>query len=134
MLMVGVGEICRKHGSCDRKATPLLFWRSHMSVEVKITAEQLSAMSDRLVSKWLMDDIPHDVRGAISAAVAEKLKASGEWQALADAIAAKFEARRDEIAQRIVTGMIETMSRGIVDACRESVTALAERMSKMRIY
>lgn len=105
-----------------------------MSLEVKITAEQLSAMSDRLVSKWLMDEIPHDVRGAISAAVAEKLKASGEWQALADAIAVKFELRRDEIAQRIVTGMIETMSRGIVDACRESVSALAERMSKMRIY
>lgn len=105
-----------------------------MDASIKITAEQLSAMSDKLVSKWLIDEMPHDVRQAISKSVAEKLTQSDEWQKLADAIATKFEARRDEIAQRIVTGMVETMSKGIIDACRESVTALADRMSKLRLY
>lgn len=102
--------------------------------QIKITAEQLSAMSDRLVASWLDKDMPHDIKTAISSAVSEKLKACGEWNLLAQAIADKFQARRDEVAQRIVTGMIETMSRGIIEACRESVTQLADRMGKIRMY
>lgn len=105
-----------------------------METQVTITADQLAAMSDSLIRRWLVDDIPHDVRIAISSTVADKLKASDEWQKLASAIADKFQSRRDEIAQRIVTGMVETMSRGIVEACRESVGELSKRMSNIRMY
>lgn len=102
--------------------------------QVTITAEQLSAMSERLVSRFLADEIPHDIKTAVSKSVAERLTASDEWQKLAQAITDKFAARRDEIAQRICTGMIETMSRGIVSACEESIRELSKRMSSLRIY
>ena len=102
--------------------------------KVEITAEQLTALSDKLLATWLTGDLPHDVRSAISKTVAEKMIQSDQWQKLADAITAKFESRRDEIAQRIVTGMVETMSRGIVEACRESVDQLSKRMENVRMY
>lgn len=104
------------------------------AAKIEITAEQLSAISDKLVSQWIMDDMPYELKSAIGKAVAERVGASDEWDKLAEAVVSKFEARRDEIAQRIVTGMVEQLSRGIVEACRESVKALAERMSKIRMY
>lgn len=103
-----------------------------VQLPIQITQPQLNALAERLVTSWQLDELPNDIKYGISKAVAVKLAESSEWEQLSAAIVEKFQARRDEIAQRIVSGMIESLSRGIVDATRKCTEDLAKRMAGIR--
>jgi len=97
-----------------------------------ISDDEYHQIGRKLVSCWVYKDIPHNIESAVSSEVANQLKESGEWEQLALEIAALFESRRQEIAQRVTQVMIEQLSGGIAQALSTVTSQLADKLQHIR--
>ena len=104
-----------------------------IKTEIEIPTETIEELKRYTLDSILLDDeIPKDIKRAITQAIAKHIESSPEWEKIALEIVKEVESRKSEIIKSIADRMVSQISKGINHAASQVIQQLSSKLSNTR--